>query len=77
VPLVFLERGGRSLTLFSAAAEDHSWIDALATLVTTGQVRAVELQRVDGQPIAERPDIADLALANGFRPGYRGPILRR
>jgi ATP-dependent Lhr-like helicase len=76
VPLVYLERGARSLTLFEGAASDHSWVGALAGLVNAGQVGAIEVRKVDGQPIAERQDIADALAEGGFRPGYRGPILR-
>ena len=75
-PLAFLERGGRSLVLFERSAEDLSWLRALASLVTSGQLKTIELQRVNGEPIAEHPHIEAAALQHGFRPGYRGPILR-
>jgi len=75
-PLVHLERGGRSLNLFDGAATDSTWVTALASLVHNDQLRAIEVRKVDGDPIAEHPDIADLLVAGGFKPGYRGPILR-
>jgi ATP-dependent Lhr-like helicase len=76
-PLAFLERGARSLTLFAAAATDSTWAGALAGLVSSGQLPSIEVQKVDGQPIAERHDVIELLLASGFRSGYRGPTLRR
>ncbi len=76
-PLVYLERGGHSLTLFPEAAHDTSWVAGLASLVTSGQLRSLEIRKVDGAPAGERPDVTELLLAAGFRSGYRGPILRR
>jgi hypothetical protein len=63
--------------LFAQAASDPSWVEALSGLVRSGQLRSLEIQRVDGRPVAERPEISELLLAGGFRAGYRGPILRR
>ena len=77
LPIVFLERGGRSLSLFAAATRDHDWVDALAEIVRTDRLRAIEIRKVDGDPIAEHPEVSDLLLAGGFKSGYRGPILRR
>ncbi len=76
-PLAYLERGGHTLTLFPEAAHDPSWVAGLAVLVTSGQLRSLEIRKVDGAPAGERPDITELLLAAGFRSGYRGPILRR
>ena len=76
VPLVYLERGGRSLTPVEGATGDDSWVEALVALVNTGQVGAIEVRKVDGQPIAEHQEVADALIRGGFRPGYRGPILR-
>jgi ATP-dependent Lhr-like helicase len=75
-PLAYLERGGKSLTLFPGAETDDSWIAALAGLVRSGPLRSLDIQKVDGAPIAERPEVRDRLLANGFRPGYRGPTMR-
>ena len=75
-PLVHLERGGRSLNLFEGATADTSWVAALAGLVHADQLGTIEVRKVDGEPIADHPDIADLLVAGGFKPGYRGPILR-
>jgi ATP-dependent Lhr-like helicase len=77
VPAVYLERGGRSITLFPPAEADDSWIAALADLVRSGPLRSLDIQKVDGVPIGDKPEIRDRLLNNGFRPGYRGPSLRR
>ncbi|MEL7207306.1 MAG: hypothetical protein AAGK32_03580 [Actinomycetota bacterium] len=76
VPLAFLERGAKSLTLFEGAEEDASWVGALASLVNRGILRSIEVQKIDGVPTAEQPERHDLLIAGGFKPGYRGPILR-
>ncbi|CAN5240845.1 ATP-dependent helicase [soil metagenome] len=77
-PVLYLERGGRSLqTLpsFSATASAESAVAALATLVADGRIRSLQIERVDGLPVAESP-ARELLAAAGFRPGYRGWLLR-
>ncbi len=76
VPLAFLERGAKSLTLFEGADDDPAWIPALGSLVADGVVRSIEVQKIDGVPTAEQPARQDLLLTHGFKPGYRGPVLR-
>ena len=76
-PLAFLERGGRSLTLFEEAQDDTGWVEALTGLVTSGQIKSLEIQKVDGVAIADRSEIRELLLGGGFKSGYRGPIFRR
>ncbi len=81
VPLVFLERGGRSLTLFgsgsgAATRTDATWVRALAGLVSAKQVKRIEVAKIDGKSPAEVPEVRDLLLANGFKQGYKGPTLR-
>ncbi len=78
-PLAHLERGGRSLSLFAppdGAEPTWDWVGPLAGLVTSGTLGTIEIRKVDSVPIGERPDVADALVAGGFRPGYRGPILR-
>ncbi len=77
LPLAYLHRGGRSLTLFAGSLEDHSWIAALMSLVTSRRVRGLEIVNVDGTPVADHPDVRDLLLAGGFKSGYKGPTFRR
>ncbi|MEP7060286.1 MAG: DEAD/DEAH box helicase, partial [Actinomycetota bacterium] len=70
---VFLERGGKSIATFGLPAE--AWVEGIATLLKNGTFRRIELQRVDGQAIADSPLAASLREA-GFTDGYRGLHLR-
>jgi ATP-dependent helicase Lhr and Lhr-like helicase len=77
-PVVYLERGGRSLqTLpaFAAPAAAAAAMSALATLVADGRLRSLQIERVDGTPVSESP-ARDLLAEAGFRAGYRGYVLR-
>jgi ATP-dependent Lhr-like helicase len=74
-PVVFLDRGARSLVTFPAAQHHAHWADALAALVKDGRLRRIELARIDGEPAAESPHAERLRLA-GFADGYRGLTLR-
>ena len=76
-PLVYLHRGGRSLVAFEGASEDGAWVTALRHLVENRRVRAIEVQKINGQPATEHPDLVELLLAGGFKPGYKGPTFRR
>jgi len=73
-PVVFLERGARTLLTFPAA-ERAPWPDAVASLVKDGRVRVVELRRIDGVPIHESVH-AERLRASGFVESYRGLALR-
>jgi ATP-dependent Lhr-like helicase len=79
-PVVYLERGGRSLVTLPAFAASPSAasaaLRALTDLVADGRLRALRLERVDGLPVAESPARALLAEA-GFRAGYRGWVVAR
>ena len=75
VPVVELERGGRSLVTFPAAMESDAWIGAIQGLVKDGRLRKLEIAKVDGQPIRETPFAARLEAA-GFSAGYRGMTFR-
>ncbi|HEY6533029.1 MAG TPA: DEAD/DEAH box helicase, partial [Acidimicrobiales bacterium] len=72
--VAYLERGGRSLVVFPAAAHHPQWVTAVAGLVSGGRVRRLELARIDGEPAAESPHAESLRAA-GFRDGYRGLVL--
>jgi ATP-dependent Lhr-like helicase len=74
-PLVFLDRGARSLATFAATVGDASWIPALQDLARSGRVRAIEIHKIDGEPALGHP-VADLLLANGFAAGFKGPTFR-
>ena len=74
-PVVFLERGGRSLATFPALARHPRWAEALVDLVKNGRVRKLEIAKVDGLPVAESA-ITEQLRAVGFTDGYRGLTLR-
>jgi ATP-dependent helicase Lhr and Lhr-like helicase len=78
LPVLFLERGGRSLQTFPAFADadvaDAS-VEALGGLVRDGRQRRLQVERVDGLPVAQSPHRARLGEL-GFRPGYRGIVLQ-
>jgi ATP-dependent helicase Lhr and Lhr-like helicase len=77
VPVLYLERGGRSMLTFPLFADDEvasAAMAALATLVTEGRVRQLQLERIDGLPAASSPLAARLA-SLGFRASYRGLVL--
>jgi ATP-dependent Lhr-like helicase len=76
--VLYLERGGRSLqTLPPAVGPDAvaAALTALAGLATDGRVRALEIGRVDGLPVADSP-LRDALATAGFRASYRGWVLR-
>ena len=77
-PVLYLERGGQSLqTLptFASPAAAEAALSALALLVLDGRLRTIQLQRVDGVAVGESRAREALSAA-GFRPGYRGWVLR-
>ena len=74
--LAWLDRRGHHLVTFPAAAEDTSWADALAALVKDGRVRALEIRKVDGQPVTAAPEVVASLQRVGFVDGYRGLVLR-
>ena len=75
VPLVMLERGGRSLATFAGAESTGAWIDAIVGLVKDGRLRKLEIAKVDGVPVRDTPWAARLEAA-GFTSAYRGMLYR-
>ena len=75
VPLVVLERGGRSLATFEGAESTDAWIDAVIGLVKDGRLRKLEIAKVDGVPVRETPWAARLEAA-GFTSAYKGMLYR-
>ena len=75
VPLVVLERGGRSLATFAGAESTDSWIEAVIGLVKDGRLRKLEIAKVDGTPVRETPWAARLEAA-GFTSAYKGMLYR-
>jgi ATP-dependent Lhr-like helicase len=78
--VLYLERGGRSLISLPAAADAERAaraVGALPGLVAPGgPLRELRLERVDRGPVPESRLSAAL-LEAGFRPSYRGYVLRR
>jgi len=74
VPVVFLERGGRSLVTFEGH-ERADWPAALVSLVDRNRFRSIEIAKVDGQPVTGT-DVAARLESAGFVPGYRGMVRR-
>ncbi len=75
---LYLERGGGSLVMLPASADEEmagAAIQALRVLVSDGRFRELVVSRVDGQPVAGSP-WRDALLACGFAAGYRGLVLR-
>jgi ATP-dependent Lhr-like helicase len=73
-PVVYLERGGRTLqTLppFDAPGAGEEAVSALLGLAEHGRLRSLRIERIDGEPVGASPLAARLAAA-GFRPSYRG-----
>ncbi|HMG44173.1 MAG TPA: DEAD/DEAH box helicase [Acidimicrobiales bacterium] len=75
-PVTYIERGGKSIVTFPAAATSPKWPSALAARVTSGAARQVEIHTIDTIPIRTSP-WADTFRAAGFTDGYRGLVIRR
>ena len=75
LPLVMLERGGRSLATFEGAESNDAWIEAIIGLVKDGRLRKLEIAKVDGKPVRETPWAARLEEA-GFSSAYKGMLYR-
>ena len=77
-PVLYLERGGRSLLTFPAGDRLDALergLSALAGWITSDRRRRVSVERVNGEPVFESPLERPLADA-GFQPDLRGLVLR-
>ena len=74
-PLIFLDRGARSVATFDSTLEDPAWVGALIQLACSGRVSAIEIQKIDGEPALGHP-VSEMLVAYGFRPGFKGPTFR-
>jgi ATP-dependent Lhr-like helicase len=76
-PLLYVERGGRSLQ--PLRDPDESWLQpvlaALVTHVQGGRGRRLAVERFDGQPVTES-EILPLLVEAGFLAGPRRAVLR-
>ncbi len=75
LPVVELERGGRSLVTFPGAESVDEWAEALKGLVRSQRIRRLEIAKVDGVAVRETP-WADHLESAGFSRGYRGLSFR-
>ena len=73
--VAYLERNGRSLLTFPAAAEHHAWPFALRDLLTRRALRQIEITKINGEPANSSPLAIDLC-SLGFVEGYRGLVMR-
>lgn len=73
--VAYLERGGRSLITFPAAARSSVWVDGLVALVKDGRQRRLVVGRLNGRRVADSPE-AEALRAGGFVDGYRGLTLQ-
>ncbi len=73
-PVVYLERGGRSIRTLPAFADVEMAalaLRALGDLVADGRTHTLQITRIDGVPTASSPH-RDAFVAAGFAAGYRG-----
>jgi ATP-dependent Lhr-like helicase len=71
-PAVYLERGGKRLVTFPSAVRSPAWVDGLVAQVKDGRLKRLVVERIDGAPPAESPEVAAALRAGGFADGYRG-----
>jgi ATP-dependent Lhr-like helicase len=79
VPVVYLERGGKSLTTFPAADDPvllGPALGALRALLADGRLRELVIGKVDGDDVGPGSPWRDRLVAAGFSAGYRGLALR-
>jgi len=78
--VLYLERGGRGLLRLPGAEEKGRAARAVAALPSllapAGSMRELRLERVDRGPVGESA-LAQQLRDVGFRPSYRGYLLRR
>jgi ATP-dependent helicase Lhr and Lhr-like helicase len=76
-PVLYVERGGRSLTPLHDP--DESWLrpalDALVAHVRSGKSKRLAVERFDGEPVVET-DAMPLLVEAGFLAGPRRAVLR-
>ncbi len=77
-PVLYLERGGKSLQTLPAFADRATAaaaLNCLPQLLADGRFRSIQVERVDGAPVSESAHAETLASA-GFQRAYRGWLLR-
>jgi ATP-dependent Lhr-like helicase len=77
-PVLYLERGGKTLQTLPAFADRETGpvaLNALRQLLADGRFRSLQVERVDGVAVGDSPHSESLAQA-GFQRSYRGWLLR-
>jgi ATP-dependent helicase Lhr and Lhr-like helicase len=76
-PLIYLERGGRSVVTLPAFDGEQAplAIAALSGIARDATGRGLNIERIDGEPAADSPHAAAFRAA-GFATGYRGLTYR-
>jgi ATP-dependent Lhr-like helicase len=77
-PVVYLDRGGKSLQslpAFADRATAQRALQSLRQLVADGRYRSLQIERVDGVPVGDSPH-AELLGEAGFQRSYRGWLLK-
>ena len=71
-PAVYVERGGRGLTLLVGLEDPRlrPALTALAEFITGGRGRKLSLERIDGEPVVGSP-VEEMLVELGFRSGPR------
>ena len=75
-PLIWFDRRSHHMITFPAAADDGVWADALASLVKDGRARAIEVRKVNGEPVPNTGPVPVALKHVGFIDGYKGLVLR-
>ncbi len=74
-PVVYVERGAKSLLMFPGWETVDGWPEALKGLVRNGQIKHFEIAKIDGEPSGPT-DAGQVLAAAGFAPGYKGLTYR-
>jgi ATP-dependent Lhr-like helicase len=75
--VLYLERGGKSLHTFPPLDDPQvatAAVEALRQLVGRGRLKRLQIERVDGHPVAES-GLRERLVGLGFRQAYRGYVL--
>ncbi len=73
--VLYVERGGHSLSTFEATTNHLQWPEALKVLADEGPYRTVEVRKIDGAPVRESSWV-DALEAAGYKDGYKGLVHR-
>jgi hypothetical protein len=75
-PIVWVDPRSHHVVAFDGVHRDHTWAEALVSLVKDGRRRAIEVRKVDGEPPDPDGAVVQALQRAGFVLGYRGWVLR-